>query len=83
MLRNATTGEVLAVSDPNDRGAAIFDSKVLTARTYDGMKFTITNPVIPEPVRTEWLDNVSNGRGTSTPRTTVTVGVFFIKLVKC
>ena len=72
-LRNRTTDQVLAVSGVDDRGADIFNSKVLTANTYDGMKFTITNPLVPEVERTVWLDNPSNERGTSTPRTVVTV----------
>lgn len=59
VLRNLTTGDTLAVSNPGDRGADLYTSDVLHANTYDGMRFTIDAPVVPEPVRTEWLENTS------------------------
>ena len=72
-LRNVTTNKVLATSPAGSRGAEIFDSNVLRAKTYDGMKFTITNPLLPEPATTAWLDNTSAARGTTAPATAVTV----------
>ena len=74
-LRNVTTNEVLATSGINDRGAAIFSSSVLKARTYDGMRFTVSNPLLPEPQQTVWLDNSGGSRGTSIPGTVVSVVV--------
>ncbi len=75
VLRNATTGDTLAAVQHPQARADLFEDKVLKARTYDGMKFTITNPPIPEPTRTEWLPN--NGavgdRGAAVPRTGVSV----------
>lgn len=56
-LTNITTGELLAQSEPGAKGAAIFNSPVLNARIYDGMKFTINNPLEPEIGNTEWLFN--------------------------
>lgn len=56
-LENKTTGQILAESDPNAVGAAIFDSPVLNARVYDGMKFQITNPLTAEVAESEWLNN--------------------------
>ena len=37
------------------------------------MKFTVTNPLLPTPSRTEWLDNPESVRGTSTPATVIEV----------
>ncbi|MYJ56349.1 MAG: hypothetical protein F4096_07960 [Rhodothermaceae bacterium] len=73
-LRNVTTNQVMATSDPDSRGDEIFNSEVLRARTYDGMKFTITNPPVPEPSTAAWLDNSSSARGTPTPSTVISVG---------
>ncbi len=73
-LRNVTTNQVMATSDPDSRGDEIFNSEVLRARTYDGMKFTITNPLVPEPSTAAWLDNSSSARGTPTPSTVISVG---------
>jgi len=72
-LRNVTTNQVLATSLPGSRGDEIFDSEVLRAKTYDGMKFTITNPLAPEPITTAWLDNPSSARGTPAPGTVISV----------
>jgi len=74
VLRNTTTGDTLAKSAPGLRGDAIFQDKVLIANTYDGMKFSITNPEFPEVVTSRWLINNNNSRGSTTPRSTVTVG---------
>ena len=73
VLRNATTGDTLAVSAPGDRGARLFESEVLHARLYDGMRFTIDAPVVPEPINTRWLENTSVQDRRSTPATSVTV----------
>lgn len=73
-LRNVTTGTVLAVSEPGARGRTVFESDVLRARLYDGMRLTIDNPPVPEPINTGWLDNDAPGsRGSRTPRTEVSV----------
>ncbi len=56
-LRNRTTGELLAESEPGVTGAGIFNSPVLNARLYDGMKITITNPTKPNISSAEWLFN--------------------------
>lgn len=73
-LRNVTTNRVIATSAPGSRGDEIFNGEVLRARTYDGMKFTITNPLVPEPSTAAWLDNSSSVRGTPTPSTVISVG---------
>ena len=72
-LRNVTTNQILAKSLPDSRGDEIFSSSVLRAKTYDGMKFTIVNPLLPEPATTAWLNNASSSRGTSTPATDIAV----------
>lgn len=72
-LRNVSTSEVLATSPPGSRGDEIFNSNVLRAKTYDGMKFTITNPLVPEPATTVWLENSSSSRGTPAPATVISV----------
>ena len=71
VLRNTTTGDTLARSTPGLTGSALFDDKTLIANTYDGMKFTIVNPPVPEPLSTAWLENANSIRGSSTPRTPV------------
>lgn len=70
VLRNVTTGEVLAESTPGLTGSKIFDSPVLTARLYDGMKFKISNPTSPEIATTEWQFNSNRTRS---PRLNVVV----------
>ena len=50
-----------------------FESEVLHARLYDGMRFTIDAPVVPEPINTRWLENTSVQDRRSTPATSVTV----------
>ena len=72
IFRNATTGDTLAVSNPGDRGATLFASDVLRARTYDGMRFTIDAPTVPEPVTTSWLENSDAADRRVTPSSTVT-----------
>ncbi len=75
VLRNVTTGDTLATLRHPQPRADLFDDNALKARTYDGMKFTISNPPFPEPVRTDWLSNSSavGERGSGTPRTDVVV----------
>lgn len=53
-LTNTTTGEILAQAE--GAGASLFNSPVLQANLYDGMRFTITNPAAPEPIDGRWLD---------------------------
>ncbi len=72
VLRNRTTGDTLAASSPEDTGAGIFDNPILKARLYDGMKFTIDNPLVPEPVIAEWLPNTINPSNAN-PQSIVTV----------
>tara|TARA_R110002096_G_scaffold97694_21_gene217863 strand:+ start:12684 stop:16553 length:3870 start_codon:yes stop_codon:yes gene_type:complete len=61
-FKNTTTGEVLAVSNPADQGAAIFDSPILNARIYDGMKIAIDNPLEPEVESVAWQANSQRTR---------------------
>ena len=73
VLRNVTTGDTLARSQPGAQGNAIFENELLP-NVFDGMKFTITNPVIPEVQNNGWLDNRENPpRGSSVPRSVITV----------
>ena len=71
VLRNVTTGDTLAVSNPGDRGAQLFNSDVLQARTYDGMRITVDAPAEPEPVGLRWLENASVQGRWIVPRTVV------------
>ena len=73
VLRNATTGNILAKSTPGLRGAALFEDKVLNANVYDGMKFKLTNPDGPEPATTTWLENPGSARGSVRPSTPVAI----------
>ncbi|MEO1021992.1 MAG: hypothetical protein AAFW89_05560 [Bacteroidota bacterium] len=61
VFRNRTTGDTLIVSDPDTRGSAIFDTPLLNARTYDGMKFEISNPLKPQPASANWVFNTARG----------------------
>ena len=61
-LKNKSTGEILASSDPSARGSSIFDSPVLNARTYDGMKISINNPLTPEIIDSKWVYIAANGQ---------------------
>lgn len=70
VFRNRTTNDTLAVSDEGAVGEAIFSSPVLNARTYDGMKITIDNPVKPNILSSEWIFNSNRG---GRPDGTVTV----------
>ncbi len=72
VLRNTTTGDTLATSPADARGNAIFETDILNARLYDGMKFSITAPSVPEVVTSGWLENGTNPRGTPTPRASLT-----------
>ncbi|RMH55043.1 MAG: hypothetical protein D6685_14295 [Bacteroidetes bacterium] len=68
--------DTLAAVQRSTPSTDLFTTEVLRARTYDGMRFTIDNPVRPGPVRAEWLPNgEASPRGTPRPRTAVTVGV--------
>lgn len=53
-LTNVTTGEVVIESDPTASGEAIFDTPLLNARVYDGMKFTIQNPIEAQVKELGW-----------------------------
>lgn len=75
VLRNITTGDTLAVSKPGDRGAELFNSDVLRAQTYDGMRFTIDAAVVPEPANTRWLENNNAIDRWVIPNSTVTAAV--------
>lgn len=61
-LRNVTTNEILAVSDPTASGSSIFDSPVLNARLYDGMKFKVSNPAVAEVQSVDWQTNGARSR---------------------
>ena len=56
-LKNVTTGEILATEDPNHSGADIFDIPALNARVYQGMKFSVENPLKPEVANAGWQRN--------------------------
>ena len=73
VLRNATTGDTLAVSAPEDRGANLFNSDLLRARLYDGMRFTIDAPIAPAPLNVRWLENASAQGRRATPSSVATV----------
>ncbi|MFK7846247.1 MAG: hypothetical protein AB8G77_13200 [Rhodothermales bacterium] len=73
-LRNTTTGDTLIKSPPDLRGAELFEDGILNANTYDGMKFTLTAPSVPEPKTLRWLNNANSERGSGVPRTSITVG---------
>lgn len=62
-FRNLTTGEVLAQSDPGTHGEDIFNSSVLTARIYDGMKVVVENPLEPEVRSAAWMNNTNRANG--------------------
>ena len=72
-LTNVTTGEVLAQTAPSTPRAQIFSADILNARTYDGMKFFLDNPLTPEVRRTAWLDNRDSPRASLVPLSTITV----------
>lgn len=61
-LRNVTTGEVLATEDPNHTGSDVFDIPALNARVYQGMKFSVENPLTPEVASAEWQRNSERTR---------------------
>lgn len=74
ILRNATTGDTLAASGAGDVGAGLYNSSLLRAQLYDGMKFSIDAPLEPAPIRTEWLENTNAGdRGIRRPTVSVLV----------
>ncbi len=73
VLRNLTTGDTLAVSQEGARGQKIFDSPILNAHVYDGMKFSITNPTGPTVNRSVWLENNAGQRSIATPRSEMVV----------
>ena len=73
-LRNAVTGDTLALSAPSDAGPNLFNSTALRAHVIDGMKFKLTGPLVPAPTRAEWLENRdAGGRSARTPSAGVTV----------
>ena len=71
-LRNVTTGDTLATATAQP-GEDLFSSPLLTAQTYDGMRFSITNPAVPEPIQTTWLENNSAERRSAVPQSVMTV----------
>lgn len=73
-LRNVTTNEVLATSSAADQGSNLYNSDILRAQIYDGMRFSIDAPLRPEVLNASWLANRgTNPRGSTRPRTTITV----------
>jgi hypothetical protein len=56
-LKNLTTNEVLTTV--SGAGESLFSGVALSGTLYDGMRFSISNPVRPIPLAGDWLGNAA------------------------